>query len=106
MARDTYQLVSSLQSALFVNAVRHYLTTPGLGVYLFPLRRPRLLAPMFAYADLARIPEVDFEVGGRRYGVYGHDWRAVSPTAWLALLAERETALRHKSRRRARQASR
>ena len=94
MARDTYQLVSSLQSALFVNAVRHYLTTPGLAYTFFPCADPDFWAPMFAYTDLARIPEVDFEVGGRRYGVYGHDWRAVSPTAWLALLAEQETAAR------------
>lgn len=94
MARDTYQAVSSLQSALFVNAVRHYLTMPGLAYTFFPCADPDFWAPMFAYADLARIPEVDFEVGGRRYGVYGHDWRAVSPTAWLALLAERETATR------------
>ena len=35
-------------------------------------------------------PAVDFEVGGRRYGVFGHDWRATPPTAWLNLLAERE----------------
>jgi hypothetical protein len=47
---------------------------------------------MFAYADLARLPECDFEVGGRRYGVYGHDWRAMPPMAWLALLGEREVS--------------
>jgi hypothetical protein len=39
---------------------------------------------------LMRLPECDFEVGGRRYGVYGHDWRAMPPMAWLGLLAERE----------------
>ncbi len=93
MARDTYQDVSSLQSLIFVNVVRHYLTTPGLAFTFFPCADPDFWAPMFAYADLARIPEADFEVGGWRYGVYGHDWRAVSPTAWLALLAERETAI-------------
>jgi hypothetical protein len=93
MARDTYQDVSSLQSLIFVNVVRHYLTTPGLAFTFFPCADPDFWAPMFAYADLARIPEADFEVDGWRYGVYGHDWRAVSPTAWLALLAERETAI-------------
>ncbi len=92
MARDTYQAVSPPQSTIFVNVVRHYLTTPGLAFTFFPCADPDFWAPMFAYADLARIPAADFEVGGRRYGVYGHDWRAVSPTAWLALLAERETA--------------
>lgn len=47
---------------------------------------------MFAYADLARILEADFEVGGRRYGVYRHDWRVVTPAAWQELLAQREIA--------------
>lgn len=45
---------------------------------------------MFAYADLKRLPQVDFTIGGRHYGVYGHDWRVVSPTAWQQLLAQRE----------------
>ncbi|MBI3977690.1 MAG: ATP-binding protein [Chloroflexi bacterium] len=91
MARDTYQGVSPTQSLVFVNVVRHYLTVPGLTFTFFPCADPDFWAPVFAYADLARIPEADFVVGGRRYGVYGHDWRATPPMAWLALLAERET---------------
>jgi hypothetical protein len=47
---------------------------------------------MFAYADLHRLPAADYEVDGRRYGVFGHDWRVVPPTAWLDLLGEREIA--------------
>jgi len=39
-----------------------------------------------------RAPAADFTVGGRRYGVYAHDWRAMPPQAWLELLAARETA--------------
>jgi hypothetical protein len=93
MARDTYQQVSPVQSLLFVHALRHYLTTPGLAFSFFPCAAPEFWAIGFAYGDLARIPSADFVIGGRRYGVYGHDWRAVPPTAWLELLAERETAL-------------
>jgi hypothetical protein len=93
MARDTYQAVSPVQSLVFVNAVRHYLTAPGLAFTFFPCADPDFWAPVFAYADLARLPEADFEVEGRRYGMYGHDWRTVPPAAWLTLLAERETAL-------------
>ena len=92
MDRDTYQAVSPTQSRAFVNAVQHYLTTPGLAFTLFPCAEPDFWATVFAYADLARIPEADFEVGGRRYGVYGHDWRRVPPVAWMTLLAEREIA--------------
>ena len=92
MAQDCYQAVSPIQSLIFVNMVRHYLTTPGLAFTFIPCAEPDFWAPMFAYADLARLLECDFEVGGRRYGVYGHDWRAMPPMAWLALLGEREVA--------------
>jgi hypothetical protein len=90
MARDTYQAVSNIQWLVFITASRHYLTTPGLAYSFFPCADPDFWAPMFAYTDLARIPEADFEVGGRRYGVFGHDWRVVPPIAWLDLLGERE----------------
>jgi len=92
MAGDTYQAISATQSLIFVNVAQHYLTTPGLAFTFFPCAEPDFWAPMFAYADIARIPDADFEIGGRTYGIYGHDWRIVPPNAWLDLLAEREIA--------------
>ncbi|HVF11139.1 MAG TPA: hypothetical protein VNA16_10070 [Abditibacteriaceae bacterium] len=92
MARDSYQDVSAVQSLIFVNVVRHYLMTPGLAYTFFACAAPDFWAPVLTYADAARLPAVDFEVGGRSYGVYGHDWRVTPPLAWLALLAEREIA--------------
>lgn len=91
MSRDLYQAVSQVQSLVFINAVLHYLTTPGLVFTFFPVAEPDFWQPMFAYADLARLPEIDYEIDRHRYGVYGHNWRAVPPTQWLGLLAERET---------------
>ncbi len=90
MARETYHAVSPIQSLIFVNVARHYLTTPGLAYTFFPCADPEFWAAGFAYIDLHRIPDADYEVGGKRWGVYGHDWRVVPPMAWLALLAERE----------------
>jgi hypothetical protein len=90
MARQTYQGVSPVQSLLFVSIVRHYLTTSGLAFTFIPCAEPDFWLPVFTYADLHRLPEADFETGGRPYGVYGHDWRSVPPGAWLSLLAERE----------------
>ena len=29
---------------------------------------------------------------GRRFGVYGHDWRAIPPLSWLDLMGKREIA--------------
>jgi hypothetical protein len=92
MARETYQAVSAMQSLLFANVAQHYLTTPGLAFSFFPTADPDFWAPMFAYVDLTRLHEADFAVGGRRYGVYGRDWRVTPPMAWLDLLAQREIA--------------
>lgn len=90
MSRDSYQGLSPVQSSVLVNFVRHILTTPRLSFSFFCCAEPELWAPIFAYAEMPRMPEADFEVGGHRFGVYGHDWRAVPPMAWLDLLAERE----------------
>lgn len=90
MARDTYQAVSPLQSLIFINFIQHHQSTGRLAFTFFSCAEPDFWAELFAYADLARIPEADFEVGGRHYGVYGHDWRAMSRMAWQALLAQRE----------------
>lgn len=90
MARESHQAVSAVQSLIFVNTVRHYLTTPGLAFTFFPCADPDFWAALFAYAQISRLTAADFEVGGRWYGVFGHDWRAVPPGAWLAMLAERE----------------
>ncbi len=90
MAAETYHSVSPVQSLILTSTIRHYLMTPGLAFSFLPCRRPEHWARMFAYADIQRIEAVDFTVGDERYGVYGHDWRTVPPTAWLALLAQRE----------------
>jgi hypothetical protein len=90
MAADSYQSVSSVQSLIFVNAARHYLVAPALAFTFFPCADPGFWSSAFAYVDLERVVKADFSVGGRTYGMYGHDWRAVPPAAWLALLGERE----------------
>jgi hypothetical protein len=90
MASDTYQAVSPIQSLIFVTIVRHYLTTPGLAFTLLPCANPDFWTNIFAYADLSRLPQTDFTIENRPYGVYGHDWRVVPPIAWLELLGERE----------------
>jgi len=92
MARDTYQVVSPIQSLIFINFMQHHRSSAGLAFTFFPCAEPDFWAEFFAYADLARIFKADFEVGDRLYGVYGHDWRVVPFRAWQALLAQREIA--------------
>lgn len=90
MGEETYQAVSPVQSLVFIQAVSHYLTTPGLAYTFFSCAQADFWEMVLAYADLARLPEAGFVMGERAYGVYGHDWRVVPPAAWLMLLGERE----------------
>lgn len=92
MAADTYQDVSSVQTLIFLNTVRYQLTTAGLVYHFLPCANPEMWAGAFAYANLTRLAELDYTVGGKTYGVYAHDWRSEPPLAWLELLAQREVA--------------
>jgi hypothetical protein len=91
MSRDEYQGVSPAQSLITVQTGRHYLTTPGLAFSLLSFADPEPWTAAIEYSDLHRMPAADFTVGGRRYTSFGHDWRVVTPTAWLARMAMRET---------------
>jgi hypothetical protein len=90
MAGEGYQSVSPVQSILATNIVRHYLTTPKLAFTFVPCADPEFWRLPFEYADQPRLPAADFVVGGRTYGVFGHDWRVTPPIAWLALMGDRE----------------
>lgn len=92
MDAEAYQAVSSSQSLIFIHIARHYLTQPGLAMSFFPCADPDFWEPLCAYINLARLPQADFSVGGRRYAVFGHDWRIEPPAVWLAVLADREIA--------------
>jgi len=50
---------------------------------------PDLVEPMFTEIRMRRVRESDFEIGGRRYGVFGHDWRVEPAHEWFRLKAER-----------------
>jgi hypothetical protein len=90
MDKDTYQGVSPIQSLIFIQVAKHYLTTPGLAFTFFPCADPDFWTAILSYAELTRYPEADFEVGGKRYGIYGHDWRVMTPAVWIGRLAEKE----------------
>ena len=85
--------VVSAQSVVAAAATRLWLTTPSLA-WSFPcVADPEQWGPMFGYCNIERRPAADFEVGGRRYGVFGHDWRIEPPSQWLDGLAEREVEM-------------
>jgi hypothetical protein len=92
MAKDTYQGISPIQSLIFIQVAKHYLTTPNLAFTFFPCADPDFWIAILSYAELTRYTEADFEVNGKRYGIYGHDWRLMNPATWIARLAEKEVA--------------
>ena len=93
MAEETYQSVSSVQSLIFLAVVKYYLTTPRLAFTFFSCASPDFWAPMLGYANLVRLPEADFSVGDRRFGLYGHNWRLEPPARWLSILADKEVGI-------------
>ena len=56
---------------------------------LHPGPARRSLSPA---ADLRRAAGADFWLGGRRYGLFAHDFRLVPVDAWLELITERALA--------------
>ena len=92
MQRDGYQELGPVQMFITLHFVRYYLSTPGLGYSFVYYSDPDLWADICAYADVARLAQADFAVGGREYGVYWHDWKRRPPLAWLEILGEREVA--------------
>jgi hypothetical protein len=82
MSRAGYQEITTSTLVAAVAGIR-WLTTPKLA-WSFPVvANPDFWEPHFAVVGFARVPEADFEVGGRRYGVFAHDWRAEPPLAWI-----------------------
>jgi len=57
-----------------------------------PVADPAFWEVFCTYTDFGRMPAADYAVGGRAATVFGHDWRAVPLPAWVAMLADRETA--------------
>lgn len=82
MARDTYQAVSPALNLTAVQSLVQWTTRSRLAWNFLAFADPDFYQPHFDSIDMHRRPEADFEVGGRRYGVFGHDWRAETLTEW------------------------
>lgn len=90
MDREAYQGISPAQGLIFIAAIRYLLGTPGLAASFHVFADPDSWSPAIAQVRFVRLHAADFSVGGRRYGVFFHDWRAEPPQAWLEALAEQE----------------
>src|SRR5581483_7779707 len=93
MSREGYQDRTAVTLAAAVGGSR-WLTTPGLAWTLLAVADPDRWEPHFAIIGFPRAPEADFEVGGRRFGVFAHDWRVESPLAWIERKGQLDPAVK------------
>jgi DNA-binding SARP family transcriptional activator len=91
MARDSYQGISPAQGMIFVATARYVLTTPGLAYSFHMFSAPELWRALIGVTYIRYLEEADFNLGGRRYGLFMHDWRAQPPQDWIAELTRHET---------------
>jgi hypothetical protein len=89
MDRDAYQGLSSALNLTAINTTIYWTTHPKLAWNFVTIADPEFYQPHFTGLNMPRSPEADFEVGGRRYGLFTHDWRVEPVSAWLAMKAER-----------------
>jgi hypothetical protein len=87
---DAYQAPSPSFNVLTMTTTREWLGRARLAWYYIAYADAEAGGPLMAYIDYHRAPEADFEVGGRRYGVFARDWRRGGAEGWLDLMAERE----------------
>jgi hypothetical protein len=90
--RTAYQGPSPTLNATPILTFQRYLSTPNLAWDFLTLAEPERWDAYFAAADLPRATGADFWVGGRRYGLFAHDFRQVPVDALLELVTERALA--------------
>ena len=90
--RQAYQGPSATLNATPILTMQRYLGTPNLAWDFLTLTEPERWDAYFAAADLPRAIGADFVVGGRRYGLFAHDFRRVPVGALLELVTERALA--------------
>lgn len=89
---EAYQAPSATLNAVPIVTMQRYLAMPELACDFLTLHDPDPWNDYFALADLPRMTGADFEVGGHRYGLFGHDFRAVPIGAMMELWTERALA--------------
>jgi hypothetical protein len=90
--REVYQGPSATLNATPILTFQRYLGTPNLAWDFLTLAEPERWEAYFAVADMPRAAGADFWVGGRRYGLFAHDFRQVPVDALLDLVTERALA--------------
>jgi len=90
---EHYQAPSRSFNVLTTRSTQEWVSRPRLAWYYLVFADPDAVAPLMSYIFFDRAPEADFEVGGRRYGVFAHDWRRDGAAVWLERMNTRELGI-------------
>jgi hypothetical protein len=90
---DTNQMLpSTVFNMVVMISTKQWLTNPKLAWSFAAYTDIDYWQPVYTYINFQRSPEADFEVDGRHYGVFTHDWRTEPIFAWLEMMGRRELA--------------
>lgn len=89
---ETYQDPSPTLNAVPLLTLQAQLATPGLAWDFVTLAEPDRWTEFFRAADMERATGADAEVGGRRFGSFGHDFRRVPVETMVRRWTERALA--------------
>ena len=89
MARDDYQSNPATMNVLAANASLYWTTHARLAWSFCAVADAAHFQPMFTSIHMWRVAEADFEIGGTRYGLFGHDWRVEPVAQWMMTKVER-----------------
>ena len=82
MSADAYDDFSPTHRLLVARTHLHW-TRGGLAYSLVTHPDPAKREEWLRQYGFLRVPEADFTIGGRRYALFGHDWRAVPVPDWF-----------------------
>jgi len=84
MHREHYQAVTAAINLTAMHVVTHLITHPEAAWSVVYMADPAFWQPHFDGVNFARCPDADFEVDGRRFGAFIHDWQFEPAPAWVA----------------------
>jgi hypothetical protein len=90
MDREAYQAPSRTFNVQAIRSTQEWLGRSRLSWYYIAFANADAMAQPMDYIYFDRAPEADFEVGGRTYAVFAHDWRRFGGADWLERMTERE----------------
>jgi hypothetical protein len=86
-------LDSPVLASLGAVLAHHHATLPGLAFSFMQVHDPLRFAPLAEHSDFETLEEARAEVDGRRYGVFGKDWRQMPQDVWMRRMEARMAGL-------------